>query len=358
MSDITTQTSQAPQTKKEVSHSERFTNMVMKEFASNAGELTVTSFQKKLIQNYFIKLDATLKETEKKRMAKSEQYRDLLPVTWENVNMQKLAVDVIAYSAVGLDPTQPNHINLIPYKNNNTNKFDIGFIIGYRGSEIKAMKYGFSIPDDVIIELVYSNDKFKSIKKDINNRVEGYVFEVVNDFDRGEIIGGFYYHVFANSPEKNKLRVFTKKDILKRRPEYASAEFWGGKKDKWENGKKVGTEEVEGWFDEMCYKTIYRAAYNDITIDSEKIDEHFVKMMQIESEAPTDNVANQVKTEINQNANKTQLGFEDAVIVNDQPAQLSENIEPATSESNPNGLFQQFDQAGQQQAAPTTKRAF
>eukprot|EP01039_Chlorochromonas_danica_P016309 gene16309-19277_t len=140
------------------SPSERFTNMVMKEFTNNAGSINITSFQKKLIQNYFIKLDAVLKEADRKRMAKKESNRDPISVTWDNLNMQKLAQDVISFSAVGLDPAQPNHINIIPYKNNGTSKYDITFIMGYRGIELKGKKYGLDIPDDVTVELVYEND--------------------------------------------------------------------------------------------------------------------------------------------------------------------------------------------------------
>jgi recombination protein RecT len=292
--------------KKEPSQSERFTQEVMKQFTNTAGEVVLTNFQKKLIQNYFIKIDQTLKDLEKKRMAKTEQYRDALAFSWPNVNLQKLAVDVVSFSSVGLDPVQSNHISCIPYKNTSTNKFDIGFIPGYRGMELKARKYGLDIPDDVIVELVYRNDKFKQIKRDLNNKVESYTFEVVNDFDRGELVGGFYYHKFFNAPEKNRLRVFSREEIEKRKPAYASPEFWGGEKDKWDNGKKVGKETIEGWFDEMAYKTVYRAAYNAITIDSQKIDDHYVAVLEKEKELGDARVFNEIKT----NANKGEaIGF-------------------------------------------------
>jgi recombination protein RecT len=90
----------------------------------------------------------------------------------------------------------------------------------------------------VIIELVYTKDHFKEMKKGINNPVEGYEFEVVDSFDRGEVRGGFYYFAYKDNPEKNRLVVMPLKDILKRKPAYASVEFWGGEKDKWEKGKK------------------------------------------------------------------------------------------------------------------------
>lgn len=317
---------QAPQ----VSHSERFTNMVMKEFGAAAGSVTLTNFQRKLIQNYFIKLDASLKEAERKRLAKSESNRDLLTFTWDNVNMQKLAVDVVSFSSVGLDPIQANQINLIPYKNAASNKYDITFMMGYRGIEIKAKKYGLEMPDDVVVELVYSNDEFKSIKKDKNNPVESYTFNRPDDFDKGTIRGGFYYHAFTKNPEKNKLRTFSLTDIEKRKPAYASAEFWGGEKDKWENNKKVGKEKVEGWFDEMCWKTIYRAAYNDITIDSEKIDEHFLRTLEADVR---DNVADRVKGEIDTNANRSEMTFEDAVEVDDKKLpEVSETPAPVSEQ--------------------------
>jgi len=288
--------------------SERFTNAVMKEFSSNNGEVKLTPFQKKLCQNYFIKIDQTLKDAEKKRLAKSPDYRDELAFTWENVNMSKLAVDVIAYSSVELDPTQPNHINMIPYKNTANNKYDMGFVIGYRGMELKAKKYGLEVPLDIVVELVYSTDKFKQFKKDMNNPVEGYTLEVTNEFNRGDVVGGFWYHIFEN-PEKNKLKVFSLKDIEKRKPAYASAEFWGGEKDVWKNGKKTGEKEkIEGWFEEMALKTISRNAFNAITIDSRKIDDNYLAIIQREIEMKDAIIQNEVIAE----ANKEPLNFSDA----------------------------------------------
>lgn len=306
------------------SQSERFTNAIVKEFSSNNGAVTITPFQKKLCQNYFIKIDQTLKDAEKKRLAKSEEYRDALSLTWENVNMSKLAVDVIAFSSVELDPTQPNHINMIPYKNTANQKYDMGFVIGYRGMELKAKKYGLDVPNDVVVELVYSNDKFKQHKKDRNNPVESYEFEIINDFDRGEVIGGFWYHDFKDAPDKNKIKVFSLKDIEKRKPAYASAEFWGGEKDKWEKGadgknKKVGKEKIEGWFEEMALKTISRHAYNAITIDSKKIDDNYLAIIQKDTEMKDAIVQNEVIA----NANKSSLDFEEAEVVEDEVLQIT-----------------------------------
>lgn len=287
-------------TKQEQTMAERFTNKVMTEFQSSVGsEIALTNFQKRLAQNYFIAADMALKAAEEKRKKKTRN-QDQVPVTWQNIDMESLSQSVVSAARIGWDPMQNNHVSLIPFKNNATGKYGLTFMPGYRGIELKAVKYGLDIPD-VVVELVYSNDKFKSFKKDRNNKVEAYEFEIVNDFDRGELVGGFYYHHYKNNPEKNKLVLFTKKDIEKRKPQYASAEFWGGEKDVWENGRKVGTKEVEGWYEKMCYKTIYRAAYNDITIDSQKIDDDYLRLKQMESEFKEA----EVQQTIDENGNKT-----------------------------------------------------
>ncbi|WP_339063595.1 recombinase RecT [Tepidibacillus marianensis] len=301
-----------------ISASERFTNKIVAEFSGGVGEVALTDFQKRLVQNYFMGIDSALRAAEDKR-AKKKSNQDPLPVTWASVNMEQLARDVVAAARIGLDPAQKNHINMIPFKNNNTNKYDIAFVEGYRGIELKATKYGLDVPNTIVVELVYSNDTFKPIKKDFNNRVESYTFEVGNPFDRGEVVGGFYYHVFNDNQSKNKLVTMSLKEILKRKPAYASPEFWGGEKDKWENGKKVGKEQVEGWFEKMVYKTIYRAAYGDITIDSQKIDDDYLRLKQMEhSYAEVE-----LEKDLSENANREVIDIE-SVVVN-EPGESEQN---------------------------------
>ncbi len=269
---------------REQTMAERFTGKVTALFQANVGDIALTNFQKRLAQNYFIVADSVLKKAEEKRQKKSEQYRDKVPVIWANVNMDELAQSVVAAARIGWDPMQENHVNLIPYKDNATQKYNLTFIPGYRGRELKAKKYGLGVPDDVVVSLVYSNDVFKPHMKSFKNPVEHYEFDIVNPFDRGEIIGGFYYHVYFDKPEKNKLVIMSIKEILKRKPDKASAEFWGGEKDVWKNGKVVGKEHVEGWHDKMCHKTVFIAAYKDITIDSQKIDDDFMRLNKLESD--------------------------------------------------------------------------
>lgn len=300
--------------KQQPSHSERFTMAVQREMPKMGEEVVqLTHRQKKLIQNYFIKIDGMLKESEVKRLSKAEQYRDALEYAWSNVNMNKLAQDVVAYSSIGLDPLQSNHIHPIPYKNSKTNQFDITFIEGYNGLELKAKKYGFEAPDSVIFELKYSTDHFKSLKKNLNRTIESYEFEITNDFDRGELEGGFYYMIYNEHPEKNKLVVMNRHQIEKRRPEYAAAEFWGGEKDNWEwdssknKNVKKGKKQVEGWEEEMFLKTLKRHCWNSIPIDSQRIDDFIMKVIENE----TQGVERKVKEYINENSNKKEIGFED-----------------------------------------------
>lgn len=313
----------------ELTMAQRFTNKVIAEFQSSVGsDIALTRFQHRLAQNYCIVADMVLKKTEEKRLKKLQMkktnpklYVDIVPCTWANINMEELAISVVAAARTGWDPTQDNHVSLIPFKQNAVAKYGITFMPGYRGRQLKAVKYGLDVPDSVVVELVYSLDKFKSYKKDRNNKIETYEFEIVNDFDRGEIIGGFYYHIFLENPEKNKLVVLTLKDIEKRKPQHAAAEFWGGDKDVWKDGKVVGKETVEGWFDKMCYKTIFIAAYKDITIDSQKIDDDYLKLKQVENDFSEAEVAQAIAENANGNV-----------------IDITPNVEPGDNGDNPDEL--------------------
>jgi recombination protein RecT len=335
--------------KQEESVSTRFMNMVVKEFTGSVGEVALTNFQRRLAQNYFIAVDQALAKAEMKRKLKKD--KDSLPVTWANVDLQQLALDVVAAARVGLDPAQPNHISPVPYKDNSRGKYVVVFIDGYRGIELKARKYGLDIPDSVTVELVYSNDHFKPIKKDANNKVESYEFEVNNPFDRGDLVGGFYYHGYNENPTKNKLVIFTLKDILKRRPEYASTEFWGGKKAIWKDGKRIGEEEVEGWFEKMCWKTIYRAAFRDITIDSQKIDDDYLRLRKQE-ELFADQ---EMDAEIEDNANQDYIDVEAREVeleLEPEEPETGQKQAKNTKKQAENEQKQQKDDSGQQSMGP------
>lgn len=285
--------------------SERFTAKVMTEFGGSVGDPQVTDFQKRLIQGYFIVIDRTLKTAEEERIRKNASNRDhdkfdnTLPVTWDNVNLNDLAMDLVHYARIGLDMQQDNMLFPIPYKNNKTNKYDVNLMPGYNGIRYEAERYAVEFPRSVTVELVYSTDTFTPYKKGRSNNVENYEFTINKPFDRGEVVGGFGY-IEYDDPAKNKLVIMTRNDIEKRKPRYASANFWGGIQTVWENGKKV-EKETDGWFEEMCLKTIKREVYSakHIPRDPQKIDDAYqylkmreAKMAELEAQNTIDIYAN------------------------------------------------------------------
>ena len=115
------------------------------------------------------------------------------------------------------------------------------------------------------------------------------------------MVGGFGYIEYTD-PQKNELVIMTLHDIEKRKPAYASPNFWGGTQKVWENGKQV-EKQSEGWFEEMCIKTIKREIYSakHIPRDPKKIDDayQYMKMREarfaeMEAQAEIDANANGV----------------------------------------------------------------
>lgn len=271
------------------SASEMFTSKVLREFGSNVGQIQATEYQRQLIQGYFVSIDRALKMAEQRRLDRNEgnsdhKYDNNDPITWNTVDLTSLALDVVHYARMGLDMMQPNHLSAIPFKDNHrktaagTAVYTVNLMPGYNGIQYIAEKYALEKPQGVTVELVYSTDSFRPIKKSRSNDVEGYEFEVNNAFNRGEVVGGFGYIEYAD-PKKNKLVVMSRKDIEKRKPQKASAEFWGGKKTEWQNGKKVEVES-DGWFEEMCLKTLKREVYSakNMPRDPKKIDDNYQYM--------------------------------------------------------------------------------
>ena len=76
MSNELTKKEQNALQKKELTASERFTNMVINEFQGNIGELNLNEYQKQLIRNYFIGIDNALKNAETSRQYSSKKKDD------------------------------------------------------------------------------------------------------------------------------------------------------------------------------------------------------------------------------------------------------------------------------------------
>lgn len=293
--------------------SARFTKMVMDRYGDIAGRgHQFTSYEKRLITNYFVCIDQALSKAEAERVRKNatnrdhERYDNNLAYSWQNVDLPTLAQDLAHYAHIGLDMMADNHLFPIPYKNNKGNQYAITLMPGYNGIRYEAEKYALNPPKNVTVEVVYSTDVFKPIKKDRTHDFESYEFEIANPFDRGQIVGVFGYIEF-DDPAKNKLIVFSKADVEKRKPKYASPEFWGGKKPVYENGKKTGEIEVEGWQHEMYEKTMKREIFGSkhIPRDPSKIDESYQYAMRREQEYA--DMA--IETEFTDNANKTPVSL-------------------------------------------------
>jgi recombination protein RecT len=307
-----------------MSASQRFTDKVMKEFATNApqGIIELNEHQRRIIQGYFVVIDRALKTAEEDRLRKNasnrdhEKYDNNLPYEWGRVNMTDLALDAVHYARMGLDMQEKNHLFPIPYANKKAERYDITFMLGYGGIQFIAEKYAAVPPKSVTVEVVYSTDVFKPLKKSKTNPVESYEFEIVSPFERGEIIGGFGYIEYEETA-KNTLVMMSIKDIEKRKPQYASARFWGGKSKEWQNGKQVEVE-IEGWLDEMCRKTLIREVYSGkyIPRDPSKVDDNYQYFREREviyAEA-------EVEQEALENANRTPIEPPP------QQAQIPENV--------------------------------
>ena len=285
--------------------SERFTNMVINEFQGNIGQLNLNEYQKQLVRNYFIGIDNALKNAETSRSYSKKKANDP-PIVWENVNMNKLAVDVVQNAKMGLDMSIANHLHVVPFKNGKTNKYDLTLMPGYEGLKYIAANFALYKVADIKVELVHENDVFQPTYK---NNIEGYEFKITNPFARGNVIGGFGYIRYENEMH-NKLVVMSVDELLKRKPSTASAEFWGGEKDVWENGKVTGKEQIEGWTNEMLYKTMVRATCKKVTVDPKKVNDSYIYVMESNENYYIENQEDKVMEEIQENANKELIDIE------------------------------------------------
>lgn len=312
--------------------SERFTNMVVNEFQGNIGQLNLNEYQKQLIRNYFIGIDNALKVAETSRSYSKKKANDPT-ITWDNVNMNKLAVDVVQNAKMGLDMSIANHLHVVPFKNGKTNKYDLTLMPGYEGLKYIAANYALYKVADIKVELVYENDVFQPTYK---NNIEGYEFKITNPFSRGNVIGGFGYIRYENEVH-NKLVVMSVEELLKRKPSTASAEFWGGEKDVWENGKVTGKEKVEGWTNEMLYKTMVRATCKKVTVDPKKVNDSYIYVMESSENYYIEHQEEKVQEEIDENANNSLIDIETGEIQDTGNASIEDNTvsEETTADEGP-----------------------
>lgn len=281
---------------KQATQSERFLLEVENQFTAQAGApMAFTDYEKTLAQHLFLKVDNVLKDLETKRSNPKA-----LPYEWKNINMRKLALDSVHRVKLGLDALIPNHIHPVPYFNKREGKYDLDLRVGYVGQAYYRGKSAVEKPLDIVYELVYSNDHFKPIKKSFSNEVESYEFDISNPFDRGEIIGGFGYIQFED-PKKNQLVIVSEADFQKSKNAAQSKTFW--------NNHPV----------EMRYKTLVHRVTEKLEIDPRKV--NAASYAYVENQDQEDSV----RREINENANKEMLDFEDENITDAEFTEVDED---------------------------------
>lgn len=212
--------------------------------------------------------------------------KDNKELKWSNIDYSKLRKAVYVNAHLGLDMWQENMLSIVPFYNKTTQKYELSLMRGYNGIKYLAEKYSKDKIVNITTELIYEKDKFVAVKKDINNEKESYIFEVTDIFNRGAVVGGFGYIEYEDS-RRNKLILMTRAEMDKRKPKYASAEFWGGDKPIYENRQKTDkVEHIEGWKDEMYLKTLIRYVCNqrNIPLDPAKIGDLFVEAERLELE--------------------------------------------------------------------------
>ena len=220
---------------------QRFTNAVVTAYGDVAKGIEVTPKQLSLISNYYIKLDESLRNSKQK-------------YTWKQVRLNELATTLAHMAKLNLDMSL-GQLSFIPFKHKDTGTINLVPVIGAKGYEYIAKNFGLDPPKNVVIELVYSSDRFSVVKKDATHDYDSYIFEVTNPFDRGNIIGGFGYLEYGDK-SKNKILVMSEKDILKYRPQYYDQNFWSG-----ENMKK------------MYEKTIAKQLLKKVVLDPDKVND-------------------------------------------------------------------------------------
>ena len=265
--------------KREPTPGEKFTNLVIREFGSTIGDsLEMTPYQRHLAQHLFIKIDATLKDLQARHSG------DRQPVAWSNINLNKLAIDAVHRIDLGLDALVANHIHPIPYWNGKEGKYNLDLRIGYAGKDFYRRRMAVDEPQNIIYELVYITDKFRPIKRTLNNAVESYEFEVTTPFDRGEIVGGFGYIAYADS-HKNQLVIVTEKDFQNSMAMAKTQDFW--------------TKNPV----EMRYKTLVLRVTEKLQVDPRKVNESYLAVEAADDEA----IEGEIIAEIAENANQEML---------------------------------------------------
>lgn len=211
-----------------------------------------------LAVNYFTRLD-------------NELPKQKTPKTWLQIDMDGFVQKAIAYANIGIDPLAPKMLSFTLFGNKTTGLSDVVFVEDVRCMELLARRFGVNCPENITIELVYSNDKFSLVKKDLSNPSDGYLLQIVNPIDRGVICGGVSLSEYSN-PAYNKARFMSLADIHKR------------------TGKD--SDFYKKWPEEMCEKTIGKNAWGKVVLDTTQLADYYAQKSTPEQEFESENMEN------------------------------------------------------------------
>ena len=289
-----------------------FLNKLVEKVGAALGETgTLSEHEKNLIMGYYIMVQVAIKEAELRRVNKNKNnknhnFDEQLACTWENIYTYDLATMnlLMYYARLGLDANQPNNLSVQLRKDSRIGKYRLMFTVGYSGRQTIAERFALEKPESVTTELIYSKDTFKPIKQTDGRIGDSYIFGINDPWDRGEIKGGFIFHRYKD-PSKNNLVIMSEKEILQHKPDNAAAEFWGGIKTTWKDGKRIDVE-TDGWKEKMYLKTLRLEAYHTRYIP---LVPKAAAMLDYINEKQVEATAIQVEEEKEKNANMIEADF-------------------------------------------------
>jgi hypothetical protein len=274
-----------------------------------AGEQAVrwTDLQARLAQHLAVKTEMALDAHEIKRQ-KNPQKKNDPPVTWENVNMESLMIKAKNCIDLELDAAMPNHVNVVPYLNGRTKKYDVDVRPGYEGVLHSKKKFALVPPTDVICKLAFDGDEFEIAYNEAGG--EEPRFKPKSYFKPGPVIGGFGHIKFAN-PALNRVIVVDEYEFEKARKAAQSKDFWGGEfyERKWNDEARryenVGEPAYDSKFErDMQYKTVVLRVCKHLKLDPAKVNSDAWIAMEA---AEVDAISAGVAEDIAENANAKEL---------------------------------------------------
>lgn len=284
--------------------SEKFLAQVEKQFKAELGSAVAWSpLERTLGQHMFVKIDQALAEAETRRASNQYKKNDP-PITWANVNMTKLATDVVHTVHLELDAYVKNHLFTIPYLNKRTGKYDLDLRIGYAGVDHTRRKFSLYPILDITYQLVHEGDEFEMYRDELG--IQRYRYQPANYFKPKEVIGGFGY-VQYEDPRRNVVVVVEYREFEKAMKASGGTDFWGGEQTKWENGQKVKAGYDEKFRKEMQYKTVVHRVCSKIALDPAKVNTSMLESLEAKS---FNAIEADVRSEMDENANKDTISVD------------------------------------------------